>query len=419
MNIRSVHQYNYHQPRRKSKAPLLFALLALISVVLVAVFLTSYNNSGQQNSADQDKNQPVAAEQPKPVAASSKMLFAGDIFWSRRMNTWAQASPLKEAYPFSGLSGFNRSDYDAWIGNMECPTDPNVQPTAHEEEELLMFNCPATYLPELAKWFNIVSLANNHTDNHGLDSFQATRAELDKNNIQYFGHYDPAVTNEVCEMVSVPTKITLSDGSITTGSLPIAMCGHHGVFKIPLADSLAIIEEYSQYVPVIAMPHMGVEYKPSADTLRTNLYRQMIDKGADAVLGGHPHWVQNSEAYKDKLIVYSLGNFIFDQQSNAEVNRSAVITAQLDTVDISQEQLAAWLQISEHCKEFADGCLEQIKQQRLSKLPASFTFGMTAGDSISQLTKPASPAVAKAVADRLNWDTTAAALKPLGVPFGQ
>ena len=95
------------------------------------------------------------------------------------MNTWAQASPLKEAYPFSGLSGFNRSDYDAWIGNMECPTDPNVQPTTHEEEELLMFNCPATYLPELAKWFNIVSLANNHTDNHGLNcSFSNTGTEL-------------------------------------------------------------------------------------------------------------------------------------------------------------------------------------------------------------------------------------------------
>ncbi len=38
----------------------------------------------------------------------------------------------------------------------------------------------------------------------------------------------------------------------------------------------------------------------------------MIDAGADLVIGGHPHVTQGAEYYQGKLIVYSLGNFVFD-----------------------------------------------------------------------------------------------------------
>lgn len=420
MNVHSV--YQYHQPKRKKHHtwPWVAAIIFICVAFLGFMKFSAGSEAPSNDTPKSDQQTTIDPEKNEPIAATSKVLFAGDVFWSRRMNTWAQASPLKEAYPFSGLSGFNRPDYDAWVGNMECPADPTVEPTTYQEEELLMFNCPASYLPELAKWFNIVSLANNHTDNHGLDSFQATRQELDKNNIQYFGHYDPSVTNEVCEVISLPAQTTLTDKSTGNGYLPIALCGYHGVFKIPSSDSIAVMKEYSQYMPVIAMPHMGTEYKPSADGLRTNIYRQMLDNGADAVLGGHPHWVQNSEAYKGKLIVYSLGNFIFDQQSNAEVTRSAAITVELKTpADIDKSQLATWLKIGEGCKKFADDCLEQIKQKNLNELPVTLTYGMTAGDSSNKLTKPASPDIAQSVAERLNWNNTASDLIPAGIPFSR
>jgi len=43
------------------------------------------------------------------------------------------------------------------------------------------------------------------------------------------------------------------------------------------------------------------------------LAHQFIDQGADLIVGTHPHVVQEVEIYKNKLIFYSLGNFIFDQ----------------------------------------------------------------------------------------------------------
>jgi hypothetical protein len=63
---------------------------------------------------------------------------------------------------------------------------------------------------------------------------------------------------------------------------------------------------------VITYPHWGWEGEKTASQNQVQLAHLMIDSGADAVVGGHPHVTQNIENYKDKPIFYSLGNFIFD-----------------------------------------------------------------------------------------------------------
>jgi poly-gamma-glutamate synthesis protein (capsule biosynthesis protein) len=144
----------------------------------------------------------------------------------------------------------------------------------------------------------------------------------------------------------------------------------------------------------------------------------MVDNGADAVIGNHPHWVQNTEGYKGKLIVYSLGNFIFDQQFGSEVMRSAVVTMDIKlSRAVSSQQLLAWLKLGPSCQQFADTCLQEIKKQNLKRLPLSLTFGMLATDNTNQLTKPADILHTQAVADRLNWNQTAANLQPKGIPY--
>lgn len=63
---------------------------------------------------------------------------------------------------------------------------------------------------------------------------------------------------------------------------------------------------------VVVLPHWGVEHEGVAHQRQRRLGRSMIDAGADAVVGGHPHVVQDQEVYKGKPIIYSLGNFVFD-----------------------------------------------------------------------------------------------------------
>jgi poly-gamma-glutamate synthesis protein (capsule biosynthesis protein) len=347
----------------------------------------------------------------KPTEASSTMLFTGNIYWGRAIDAAAKKSEQKEAYPFSRLNEFHKDDYQAWIAGLECPTVPGVTPTVYEEETLLKFNCSAEYLPEAAKWFDVVTLANNHTDNQGIEGFAATQAELEKNKIQYFGHYDPRVLDEICEVITVKTKVRYDNNTTKDASLPVAMCGYHGVFRIPSEEALAVMEAYSKVMPVIALPHMGAEYEPVSDQLRTSLYRSMIDHGADMVLGDHPHWVQNTEAYKGKLIVYSMGNFMFDQQFNAEVMRSAAIKVVM-TAKGSAEQLDAWAKLAPTCQAYHDDCLAKIDAEHLQPLDTSFAFDVIGTGNKGLLTHPADEASQQSILDRMNWATTVRGLQP-------
>src|SRR5207248_8117244 len=63
---------------------------------------------------------------------------------------------------------------------------------------------------------------------------------------------------------------------------------------------------------VIPYLHWGREQEPQPCARQRDLARRMIDAGADVVVGGHPHVTQGVEYYRGKLVVYSLGNFVFD-----------------------------------------------------------------------------------------------------------
>src|ERR1035437_10134644 len=131
-------------------------VISLAIIVCISVFATIIIFNSPAKTPELSSKTPVttAVKTPLGIGLSSKIMFVGDVFWSRGVNTWSQTSPLKEAYPFSRLNEFHRDQYDAWVGNMECPSDPNVKSTVYQEDTLLQFNCPSTYLPELSKWFN-------------------------------------------------------------------------------------------------------------------------------------------------------------------------------------------------------------------------------------------------------------------------
>lgn len=382
-------------------------IIVLGAVVLVA--LAAFATIRLLSNSQQEPNTPQVTQEkpaPTPVSISANTLFVGDIYWGRMVNQWSMSSDLKTAYPFSKLNGFQRDSYDSWVANLECPTVAGFTQTPAQEEATLSFNCNPDYLPDVAKWFPIVSLANNHTDNRGAEGFAETKEQLDKVGIQYFGHYDPRETDDVCDVIALPVTVTYSDQTTKKQHLPVAMCGYHGVYMVPPDAALRRIAEYSKYMPVIALPHMGTEYQAGPDQLKTDTYRAMIDYGADMVLGGHPHWVQSSEAYKGKLIVYSMGNFIFDQQFDTEVTRSANIRVVMKTTDASDAQLGQWLQLGDECKVYQDTCLKQAKEINLKKLDMSYQYGVVAGNSADKLTKPATAAQESAVLQRLNWQTT-------------
>lgn len=355
----------------------------------------------------------VSTPAPSPVAVTSDVLFLGNTFWGRYTHEYAMKSPLGYAYPFSRLHELQRDDYDAWISGLECPMKASVHMTAAEQEENLQFNCSPDFLPEAKKWFTAFSLANNHTDNQGADGFEETKEHLDEQGIQYFGHYDPNKLDDICEVVALPVTVQYGDDSTKKELLPVAICAYHGVFRIPSQAAVDEISRYSKMMPVFAMPHMGAEYKPVPDQIKTDFYHRLIDAGADVVLGDHPHWVQSTEAYKGKLIVYSMGNFMFDQNWNPELMRSAAIHTR---VTIKEGSLAEWLALGEVCRAYHDDCLETAESKGLSRLNPSYQFDAIVTQTDRRaLTGLAEPSVEQSVRDRLGWDRTMSALD---APYG-
>ena len=61
--------------------------------------------------------------------------------------------------------------------------------------------------------------------------------------------------------------------------------------------------------------HWGTEYTGRANQDQRELAHQAIDAGADLILGHHPHVIQGLELYQDRLIAYSLGDFVWDHYS--------------------------------------------------------------------------------------------------------
>jgi hypothetical protein len=390
-------------------------LIVVCAVVCIAAAIFAALMIVNRDSGDSDKSTTSQAGQqseelfePATGHIETRILFMGDMFWGRAVNKWAQASPLKEKYPFSRLGEFNRAGYDAWVANLECPSVPGVDQPYSLEVQSLLFNCPSTYLPEAAKWFTAFSLANNHTANQGGQTgIDATRTALSAQGIQHFGHYDPAILSDVCEVVAMPARLQENRAPAPGRKimLPMAFCGYHGLGAMPSTEALGVMKRYSAYMPVIAYPHMGVEYASTPTASQQALYRAMVDNGADAVLAAHPHWVQPAEVYKGKLIVYSMGNFMFDQEAG-ETQRGAAIDLTLTSKGaIPVDELAGWDTVGKHCAVFKDDCLRRLNQQKLQRLPWSFEYVAHGVDMSGRLTHRADADLTAIILQRLNWPT--------------
>lgn len=342
-----------------------------------------------------------------PSTVTGSYLMSGDVFWGRGIDYYSQRSPLKEDWGFSRLSEFHPEQYDGWITDLECPVT-NITVPYQTQVDKLILQCPPQYLSAAAKYFTAFTIANNHTDNTGIQGFDDTRANLEKAGIQYFGDYDLAQKGNLCEVVSLSAKLNSQ-----ATHLPIAMCGYHWLAHEPTDEELAEITTYAKYFPVWVFAHGGTEYATQHNAAQQALYRKMIDLGASVVFGDHPHVVEDTEAYKGKLIVYDFGNLVYDQWFDDEVTKSLIVNTKITaTVD---KNLQAYLDMGKTCAAFKDDCLKQAEQQKLHAPQFTYTYNILAGDSsnASDETRrkhPATPEVYQWLLQRTNWQTTSQGL---------
>jgi hypothetical protein len=355
----------------------------------------------------QVKSSSTVVQPSKAVTSTSHLMFVGDVFWGRAIETAAQHSGKGPANLFRGLTADDKKGYDAWIGDMECPVTNKDIPYRTQVDSLI-FNCRPEYASAAAQWFDVMTLANNHTaNNDGKWGLGQTRTNLAAAGIQYFGTYDMNDTADICEVVSIKAHDT--NDPATSFLLPVAMCGYDYVGGVtPKASEMQLMQRYAKVLPVIAMAHMGVEYRPTAEPAKVAVYHQLIDKGADVVIGAHPHVVQNSEVYNGRLIAYSTGNFLFDQQIlGRDTTETLGVGVALSLTD--QQAIRTYKDIAASCKSFQDDCLTKLEAS-VTKRPAfTVAYDFQCFDEASGTPVRAS----EAVCDQIKTRATVADLQGL------
>lgn len=145
--------------------------------------------------------------------------------------------------------------------------------------------------------FNAINLANNHIFDCHSAGLADTKKYLDENEIMHFGG-------------DVNNKIKIKDiasRKIAFVGIDATLQNNSDVHKKDIHDIRMISDHVVVYI------HWGEEYKKQPSAKQIELAHDLIDSGADLIIGHHPHVVQLAEIYKNKPIFYSVGNFIFDQ----------------------------------------------------------------------------------------------------------
>lgn len=151
-----------------------------------------------------------------------------------------------------------------------------------------------------------VSLANNHAGDQGKQGREDTKIQLNDAGVEYFG---------------APWKLDVGTvAHVRPEGHDIALIGIDATIALPDMVELAReIESFGTSTHIVVMMHWGDEYQPVHNATQEAIAHALIDAGVDAVVGSHPHVIQDIEVYNGAPIFYSLGNFIFDQYWNADV----------------------------------------------------------------------------------------------------
>lgn len=179
---------------------------------------------------------------------------------------------------------------------------------------------------------DLVLLANNHCYDYGPDALLDTFDTLTAAGIPYVGA-GHNITEAVQPYYFMYDGLTIAYVGASRAEkfkmTPQATDNSAGILRCyDAAQYLEVIRNADKTADiVIASIHWGTEGSNQAEQYQRDLARLMIDSGADAIIGTHPHVLQGIEFYQDKPIIYSLGNFWF----NAKTMYTCLYELEIDT----------------------------------------------------------------------------------------
>jgi len=246
---------------------------------------------------------------------------------------------------------------DVVIANLENPVAIGGRPDARQDPHITFRAHPATLRVLTSLGINAVALGNNHMLDYGESALAETLDHLDAAGIRRVGagrNYREA--NEPLLIASGGRRLAiLSFPFIYSANTRMATAARGGVADHRLRRVLPVIRELARAgYDVVPTIHWGFEYRFFPLPYQMRAARRMIDAGACAILGHGPHYPQGFETYRDRDIVYSLGNFIFDEPHKF-ANRSFIYRARVDETGALRDRVISPVHLHNHVPALVTG----------------------------------------------------------------
>lgn len=305
--------------RRRQKRLTWLALAPLAVLVVVAVGWPIYALLTSQRSQS-----PVTTTRDSssaPQAQTARIMAHGDLLYHTPL--------IRSVLQADGSYNFseNFTYVKPWIEQADLAI-ADFEGTISSDYPLggyPLFNAPASVVTAIQETgYDVVDLAHNHILDSHLSGLISTVNAFRTAGVDTVGVYAEG------NRATAPLTIREVKG------IKIAILGY--AYGFNGMEGNLTQEEYEAYLSdlnldkmqaelaraeveadfTIVMPQMGTEYQLEPTQEQRDLYHQMVEWGADLVLGGHPHVVEPAEIMeKDgqrKLIIYSMGNFLSDQR---------------------------------------------------------------------------------------------------------
>jgi poly-gamma-glutamate capsule biosynthesis protein CapA/YwtB (metallophosphatase superfamily) len=256
---------------------------------------------------------------PRPVRDSLRLYAVGDLNLGRTV-TWQYLLKGDTLYPFQALRDTLQAA-DITFGNLESPLAPVGHP--FERTGSFVFSAPPVAADALAQaGFDVVSDANNHAWDVGLDGVKVTLRELDRVGLAHAGTgLTVAEAHRPAIVERRGWRVAFFATTRAYNPAPRHFYSHIGSHYIAYADSgwlypaIRRLRASGTVDLIVVSTHAGDELAEKPDPALRAFFRGAVEAGADICLGHHPHVLQPVEWYRGKPIIYSMGNFIFRQGS--------------------------------------------------------------------------------------------------------
>jgi poly-gamma-glutamate synthesis protein (capsule biosynthesis protein) len=208
------------------------------------------------------------------------------------------------SFPFRRVEARLRGA-DLLFGNLECVAATSAAGATFAAD-------PQSLLGLRDAGFDVVSLANNHTADAGLDALAEMATRLGREGIAVTGLHYPPDGQRPTILRRNGVRVGFLAYSWSVGDF-LPRDGQPFISRGRRDDIVGEVTRARSEVDYLVVSlHMGTEMASRSAEGQQQKARAAIDAGADLVVGHHPHVPQEVERYGDGFIAYSLGDFVFD-----------------------------------------------------------------------------------------------------------